>query len=340
MAGLTHRTHLIENCQLAIYNYLMPFIDRRKFIKTTGGGLCAAALGGLTLGCRGKNKDVSSDWASFKYAMCNESMPQLTWPEQCQIVSNVGYKGIEIASFTLVKEGVHQLNGARRREMVSVMQDAGIECVGLHWLLTPPPKGLHFTTPDFAVRQNTVAYFHELIDFCADLGGPYMIFGSPKQRNTVGISVGEAKNYFAEGLAKVAGHAQQRGVEILIEPLAKGATDVVNTLAEALDLAKQANNPAIAIIFDFHNTGDETESFDALVKKYFQYIHHIHVQEMDGRHLGTGTAVRDYVQAFQTLKDLKYDKWISLEVFDFSPGGKTIAEDSMRVLKQIESQLL
>ncbi len=167
MAGLTHRTHLIENCQLAIYNYLMPFIDRRKFIKTTGSVLSAAALGGLTSGCPSTGEPAfSRRWPGFKYAMCNESMPQLTWPEQCQIVGDAGYKGIEVAAFTLVKQGVQELTAARRREMVFVMQDAGIECVGLHWLLTPPPKGLHFTTPDFAVRQNTVAYFHELIDFC------------------------------------------------------------------------------------------------------------------------------------------------------------------------------
>jgi sugar phosphate isomerase/epimerase len=61
---------------------------------------------------------------------------------------------------------------------------------------------------------------------------------------------------------------------------------------------------------------------------------------MDGKHLGIGTAVNDYVKAFQTLKDLKYDKWISLEVFDFSPGGKKIAEESIRTLKEIEAQLL
>ena len=318
----------------------MPFIDRRQFIKTTGSGLCAAALGGLTLGCCEKNKEVSSDRPGFKYAMCNECMAQLTWREQCQIVSNAGYKGIEVAAFTLVKEGVHEINAAGRRDMVRVMKDAGIECVGLHWLLTPPPKGLHFTTPDAAVRQKTIAYFHELIDFCADLGGPYMIFGSPKQRSTMGISVAEAKKYFAEGLAEVADHAQQRGVKILVEPLAKGATDVVNTLVEALDLAKQVGHPAIAIIFDFHNTGDETEPFDVLLKKYLQYIHHVHVQEIDGKHLGTGTGARDYVNAFQTLKDLKYGKWISLEVFDFSPGGKKIAEESMRALKQIEAKLV
>jgi sugar phosphate isomerase/epimerase len=40
------------------------------------------------------------------------------------------------------------------------------------------------------------------------------------------------------------------------------------------------------------------------------------------------------------LKDLRYDKWVSLEVFDFSPGGATIARDSIKVLKEIEAKLV
>jgi sugar phosphate isomerase/epimerase len=220
------------------------------------------------------------------------------------------------------------------------MKDAGIECVGLHWLLAPPPKGLHFTTPDASVREKTIAYFNELIDFCGDLGGPYMIFGSPKQRNTKGISVGEAKKYFADGLVAVADHSQQRGVIILVEPLGKTVTDVVNTLAEASELVDRIDHPAVQMMFDFNNTVDETEPFDVLLRKYYKRIHHVHVQEMGGKHLGTGTAVNDYVKAFQKLKDLKYNKWISLEVFDFSPGGRKIAEESMMVLKQIETKLL
>ena len=167
-----------------------------------------------------------------------------------------------------------------------------------------------------------------------------MIFGSPKQRNTRNISIEEANKHFAENLVTVADHAQQRGVKILIEALGRRLTDIVNTLEEALELAKQANHPAIQIMFDFSNTVDETEPFDVLLRKYYKYIHHIHVQEMSGKYLGTGTAVNDYVKAFQALKDLRYDKWISLEVFDFSPGGKRIAEESMKTLKQIESKLV
>jgi len=196
-------------------------MERRDFIKTSGGILVGAALGGLTFSCH-LGEVSPSGWCGFKYAMCNESMAegsrsagsQLSWAEQCQIIGDAGYTGIEIAAFTLVKEGVGEISPTKRKEMLSVMKDVGIECAGLHWLLAPPPKGLHFTTPDAAVRQKTIAYFDELIDFCGDLDGPYMIFGSPKQRNTRDISVEEAKKYFAEGLAAVADHAQQRSVAL------------------------------------------------------------------------------------------------------------------------------
>jgi len=317
----------------------MSSCSRRDFIKTTGCTLTSVTLSGFTIGCH--NKEVSSSgWKGFKYAMCNESMAELNWAEQCKIVSNAGYKGIEIAAFTLIDEGVGEINKAKRKEMASVMRSAGIECAGLHWLLAPPPKGLHFTTPDADVAKRSIAYFHELIDFCGDLNGPYMIFGSPKQRNTRNISIEKAKIHFAENLSAVADHAQNRGIKILIEPLGHRTTDVVNTLEEATELARQVNHPAVQIMFDFNNTADETEPFDVLLRKYFKYIHHVHVQEIGGKHLGTGTAVNDYVKAFQVLKDLRYDKWISLEVFDFSPGGKRIAEESMKTLKQIESNLV
>lgn len=73
----------------------------------------------------------------------------------------------------------------------------------------------------------------------------------------------------------------------------------------------------------------------------FRYaMWHVHVQEMDGRYLGTGSSATDFVQAFQTLKDPRYDRWVSLEVFDFTPGGQRIAEASMRILKVIESKLI
>ena len=317
-------------------------IKRREFIKTSLGTVSVAALGGLwSSGCTSESQpekaEASVEWAGFKFAMCNECMMDLPWAEQCKIISDAGYTGVEIAAFTLVKESVNELDAAQRRELVTVMDDYGLENVGLHWLLAPPPEGLHFTTPDEAVRAATVTYLADLVDFCADTNGKVMIFGSPNQRNTVGISVDEAKKNFADGLAQVADRAQERDVKILVETLDSSQTDVVNTMAESLEIVNMVSHPAIGTMFDYHNTLDETDSLEKLVRDYFPHIDHIQIQEIDGRHLGTGDARTTFVDSFKALRELNYDKWISLEIFDFTPGGKVIAEESMEVLKHLEA---
>jgi sugar phosphate isomerase/epimerase len=114
---------------------------------------------------------------------------------------------------------------------------------------------------------------------------------------------------------------------------------VVNTMAEAINMVNEINHPATQTMFDFHNTTDENEPFHVIIEKYFSHIYHVHVQEMDGKFLGAGNAVNEYVKAFQTLQDLNYDKWVSLEVFDFSPGPQTIADESIKTLKKIEANL-
>jgi sugar phosphate isomerase/epimerase len=272
--------------------------------------------------------------------MCNESMQEMDWKQQCDLVGKAGYQGIEIAPFSLVKEGVDEVSAKIRRAMVDSMKSAGIECVGLHWLLSPPPQGLHFTTPEAGIRRKTVEYFQKLIDFCGDLGGKVMVFGSPQGRSTDGkISVEEAQRNFIEGMGKIADHARERGVKILIEALTRNQTDVINTLEEAVKIIRELDHPAIQTMFDFHNTADEKLSFAELIDRYNIFIHHVHVMEMDGKYFGAGNGATDYLPAFQLLKDRGYDKWVSVEVFDFSPGPLTIARESMKALKTIEGKI-
>jgi len=283
--------------------------------------------------------DIASRKSGFKYAMCNESMQAEPFEKQCRIVAEAGYRGIEIAPFTLVQSGVGEIDAAGRRKLLTAIHGSGLVCCGLHWLFAPPPSGLHFTTPDATVRKKSVEYLLQLIDFCADLEGGVLVFGSPLQRSTDGISVEAARRHFADGLAKVAGHAGRRGVRVLVEHLDRTQSDVINTLAEARQLVEEVGHPAIQMMFDFHNTADESTPLDGLIRQFFDLICHVHVQEMDGRYLGTGNSSNAFCGAFQALKDLNYSGWISLEVFDFTPDPQTIAVESMRVLQKIEAQL-
>ena len=67
-------------------------------------------------------------------------------------------------------------------------------------------------------------------------------------------------------------------------------SDVIHTLDEAVDHLRSAKSiaPAVATMFDSHNAEDETEPHDQLIRRHYDLIRHIHLNEMDGSHPGSG----------------------------------------------------
>lgn len=273
----------------------------------------------------------------FRLAICNEIFQGWNFSDTCKGARTTGYTGLEIAPFTL-SDYPASIPASQRAEIRNVMRSEGLEFVGLHWLLSTP-KGLHVTTPDPEVRQRSWGYLRQLVELCSDLGdGGIMVFGSGRQRGTTaGSRVKDAVERLKEGLAGLASAAQTHGVTILLEPLAPHLCDVVNTLGEAVAIVKEIGSPAVQTLFDVHNAAAETLPHDQVIKKYYRYIRHVQINEMDGKHPGTGSY--DFRRLLKAFKELSYTQWISLEVFDFSPGGETIARDSSRFIRQIEAEL-
>lgn len=274
----------------------------------------------------------------FRYAMCNEAFEGHPFDQACRVLRRAGYTGIEIAPFTLAADPL-DVTPAQRESYRTIMADEGLDFVGLHWLLVTP-KQIHVSTPDRHLREQSWQYVSNLVDLCADLAGNkqsngIMVFGSPKQRSsTGGLTPAEAKRNFIDGLASVAPHAAERGVTILMEALPHSQSDVVHTLAEAAEVVREINSPAVRTMFDSHNAEDETEPHDRLIEKYFDMIRHVHVNEMDGSHPGTGNY--DFAGIFRALHRLDYQGWISLEAFNFEYGAERIASETIEYLKKQE----
>jgi D-psicose/D-tagatose/L-ribulose 3-epimerase len=268
---------------------------------------------------------------AFRHAMCNEPFGQRPFAATCRAIRQAGYTGIEIAPFTLA-ETPAEITPSERAACRATMEDEGLAFAGLHWLMVSP-AGLHVTTPDTALRLRGWDHIRALIDLCADLGpGGVLVFGSPKQRSTTGgISRAEATRHFIDGLASVAPAAADRGVTVLVEALPANQSDVVQSLAEAAAIVREIASPAVRTMFDVHNAVDETEPHAVLVDRYFDLIRHVHVNEMDGRHCGTGDY--NFQPVLEILRRRGYAGWISLEAFDFSPGAERLAAESLRYLE-------
>jgi len=267
----------------------------------------------------------------FRHAICNEAFEKSPFVDACRAIRKAGYEGIEIAPFTLA-ENPATIPAVKRREYRSIMEAEGLKFVGLHWLMISP-KGLHVTTPDDRVRARSWQHIRDLVDLCADLGpNGIMVFGSPQQRSTTGGATRhEATRYFVEGLGTVAPHAAGRGVTILVEALPKGQCDVVLTLEEAASIVRSIASPGLRTMFDVHNAVDEIERHAVLVDRYFDVIRHVHVNELDGKHCGTGSY--DFKPVLEVLRRRAYSGWVSLEAFDFTPGAEKLANDSLRYME-------
>ena len=147
----------------------------------------------------------------MRIALCNEVIAPMPFPRQCEYAAKLGYDGLEVAPYTLSDEP-HRLGSAQIAAARSAAQDAGIAVTGLHWLLLKP-AGLSISTRDDAVRKKTVDVMRIFIDQCAELGGRYLVHGSPHQRrvdpgDTRLAAMGRAQDSFAA----VAEHAAKAGV--------------------------------------------------------------------------------------------------------------------------------
>ena len=269
---------------------------------------------------------------TFRHSTCNEAFEKWPFADACKSIRKIGYTGIEIAPFTLAERPA-DITAAQRREYRDIMHSEGLTFVGLHWIMVSP-KGLHVTTPDAALREQSWRHIRDLIDLCADLGpGGVMVFGSPKQRTTTGgLTREQATRNYIDGMASIAPQAAERGVTVLVEALPIDQSDVVQTLEEAVGIVREIASPGVGTMFDVHNAINEAEPHDVLVDKWFDYIRHVHVNELDGKHCGAGSY--DFKPVLATLARRGYRGWISLEAFDFSFGAERLAEESLRHLER------
>lgn len=274
----------------------------------------------------------------MKFAICQELFEGWDWKRQCEFAAEVGYTGMEVAPFAFA-ERISDLSAAKRSEMKQVAEDAGVEIIGLHWLLAKT-EGLHLTTSDAAVRKATADYLIQLGQACADLGGDLMVFGSPFQRNLEdGMTREQAYANAAEIFRTALPSMNDRGVRICMEPLTPKETDFVNTCADACELIDMVDQPNFVLHQDVKAMiGAETDSLPSLIEQFKDRVGHFHVN--DTNLLGPGMGETDYEPILEALLKTGYEGWVSVEVFDYSPGAEKIAKESYDYMQEVLGKLV
>jgi len=267
----------------------------------------------------------------MRFAICNEVFERWPFDEMCRFVKDAGYEGLELAPFTLAPR-ITDLDRSRRAELLSVAADTGLEIIGLHWLLAGT-DGLYLTSPDAAVRARTADYLVALAEATRDLGGHLMVLGSPKQRSLMpGVSQEQAYDWAVETFRRVMPAVADCGVTICLEPLSPSETDFINTCADGSRLVGAVGHPNFALHLDVKAMCSEQTPMAELIRRHAPTAGHFHANDANLRGPGFGDV--DFVPIFRELADAGYDRWVSVEVFDYKPDPQTIARDSIDYMRR------
>ena len=259
----------------------------------------------------------------MRLALCNEVIREMPLVRQAAFAVALGYDGLEVAPFTLDPQAPHRLTGRAVARMRAEVEAEGLVVSGLHWLLLAP-EGLSITAA--SVEAESADAIARLIDLCAELGGRYLIHGSPEQRRLAPGRETEGRARARDHLARAGERAAAAGVTYCLEPLSRDQTAYVNTLADAAEIVGTVASPGLAAMIDCASAAAaESDPIPDLMRRHLPsgLIRHVHLNDPSRR--GPGEGGLAFAPIVGALAELSYDGWVGVEPFVYEPSGPACA---------------
>ncbi|MBN1457467.1 MAG: sugar phosphate isomerase/epimerase [Sedimentisphaerales bacterium] len=188
------------------------------------------------------------------------------------------------------------------------LKDCGMEVYACNGFL---PGLLKSTGPD--IKHDQILAYSEIAFRRAQMAGiKVIVFGSSGSRNVPdGFDKQKARSQFVALLKKMGPIAEKYDITVCVEPLNKNESNIINSVAEGLDVVKQADHPNIQLLADVYHMAVEDEPAENIIKAG-KHIRHVHVAEKEGR-ASPGTKKFDFIPYFKALKKINYKGRISIE---------------------------
>ena len=143
-----------------------------------------------------------------------------------------------------------------------------------------------------------------------------------------------AMEIFLSGLEQVIPHARQLGVKILVEPepdlLMENAVQFEKFLSKVDDSVVGLN----CDLGHFYCAGEDPAE---VIKRFAHVIGHIHIEDIKNRvhdHKICGQGDMDFRQIFDTLNEIDYNGFISVELYPYQDNPVDAGRESLEFLKR------
>ena len=168
---------------------------------------------------------------------------------------------------------------------------------------------------DPAVKEEFDTTMREIVAAAGELGstGVIMVPAFNSQKPCLPHTM-DTRNYLCEQLHELGEYAVKCGTTVILEPLNRGECFYMRQVADAAAIARDSKSEGVKCMGDFWHMQEETSDYGAFWSAGTKYLQHVHIASR-GRRLMPGEDAEkdDYRDGFRALKEMHYDKFISLE---------------------------
>lgn len=245
-------------------------------------------------------------------------------PDMARIAKDLGYDYFEWSVGGLLHP----------REDESVFEEAlaqvkatGLPCPAVNVFI---PGDLKIVGPD-ADLNALEAYVSVALRRAEKAGVEVIVFGSGGARRIPDdfdrTKAHEQLVMFGRMLGPIAG---KHNVTIVIEPLNLTETNVLNTVGEGGDLAREVNHPNFLLLVDGYHWAKDNDTLAGIIDNA-SLLRHAHVATVDGRR--PPRADDDCAPFFAALKKAGYDGRVSIEGKIENPAEELAA--ALKIMREL-----
>lgn len=243
---------------------------------------------------------------AFRLAAQESTCEGDTLEEKFAFAQSVGFDGIELSGRG---DGVF----VGRAEELAAAAAAGV-------VMSSAVAHVDYFMGDFdpAKRRAAIDELKAMLTVLAVAGGRHFVtphafglFSTRLPPFTPPRSVEDSKPLLLEALREVADHADQHGVQAVLEPLNRFEDFVVNTLEDACWYKDQIPSDGLGVVADTWHMSIEESDIGAAIRAAGDRI--THVQLGDSNRLEPGAGHYDWDETLTALDDIGYDGWLAME---------------------------
>jgi sugar phosphate isomerase/epimerase len=186
---------------------------------------------------------------------------------------------------------------------------------GAGWVV----QKLRLTDHDDAVRRRATGFIGEIINVAGQFGAPAII-GSMQGRAEGGLSHEQHLVWLAEALDELAPRAADHGTTLLIEPLNRYETNLINSVADGVTLIGSLKAKNVKLLCDLFHMNIEEPDIAVALGEAGSLVGHVHFADSNRRAVGFGHTPMSPIIA--ALRRIGYEGYLSAEVLPLPDSGE------------------